>query len=178
MKKIILVILLAMPILAIAQNHFKGSNYIDVTAALTDQMTLMPSVGYGHDFSDWFSLNARYNYSMPGKTNEYRFYHHSLDIFPKFVIHNFDDAWGINLMVGISQSINSYSEIPRPNFNPHVYNVGYLVGLEYENIINNNIALYSSITNRGYFLDTRNRFELLYQVGVRLNFGIFSKFFN
>jgi len=173
MRKIILFIFIALCSVTYAQNHFKGAFYLDAGVGLSDQKAFEPSLGVGYNFSDRWSINSRYAYKMPSMTDRYRFFEHSLDIFAKYAVWQ-KNYFSLNLMGGFSQSINRYTELPRPSFSPKTYNLGYNAGAEFEYFINNNMAIFSAVNNRGYFLD-HTHLELTYSLGIRVDFSVFTK---
>lgn len=146
---------------------------MDAGVGISDQKSFEPSIGIGYNISDRLSVNGRYDYKMTSDNDRYRFFEHSLDIFAKYAVWQ-KNYFSLNLMGGFSQSINSYSEIRRPSFTPKVYNLGYNAGAEFEYFINNNMALFSSVNNRGYFLD-QTHIELTYSLGIRFDFSLFTK---
>jgi len=173
MRKLALFIFVAICSVTYSQNHFAGAFYLDGSVGISDQKAFAPSIGIGYNFSDRWSVNGRYAYKMPGFEDRYRFFEHSLDILAKYAVWQ-RNYFSVNLLGGFSQSINKYSELPRPSFSPKVYNLGYVAGVEVEYFINNNMALFSSANNRGYFLD-KSHLELTYQLGILVDFSVFSK---
>ncbi|HZK71129.1 MAG TPA: hypothetical protein VFD03_06380 [Clostridia bacterium] len=173
MRKLVLIIFVAICTVAYSQNHFAGAFYLDGSVGISDQKAFLPSIGIGYNFSDRWSVNGCYKYKSPSQADKYRFFEHSLDIFGKYAIFQ-KNYFSINLLAGFSQSINKYTELPRPSFSPKVYNIGYVAGVEAEYFINNNMALFSSVNNKGYFLDN-SHFELSYSLGIRVDFSVFSK---
>jgi hypothetical protein len=177
MKKVIMVIILVISAITIkAQNHFVKSMFFDVSAGLTDMLAIEPNIGAGYNLNEDFSLCGRYAYKTTSSFDKYRFTENSLDLYAKYVLYNCSDIFGINIFAGISQSINNLSLIPRPNFNPKVYNIGYIGGIEYEYFFNDKIAFFSSINSRAYYLD-HPHYEFSYQFGIRADLTVFSKYY-
>ena len=160
-------------IAAQSQNHFSGSYYFDGSLGISDQHAVFPSLGIGYNINDCFSINGEYTYKMTSAPDKYRFFEHSLDLLVKYSVYQ-KNYLSLNLLAGVSQSINKYSELPRPSFAPKIYNVGYVAGVEFEYFINSNMALFSVINNRGYFLD-KTHLELSYQIGIRFDISVFTK---
>lgn len=172
-KNILLVLLITICIATKAQNHFKNTWYGDAAVGLSDQKALEPSLGIGYNFNNWLSVNGRYAFKTPHQIDRYRFFEHSLDVFAKFTPLNYKETICLNILAGISQSYNKYSEIPRPTFEPKVYNLGYIGGMEIEYLYNNNFAIFVQANNRGYFLD-KTHLEITYQLGVRVDLSLFT----
>lgn len=173
MRKLVLFIFVAICSMTYSQNHFSGAWYVDVAGLYSDQKAIEPALGAGLNLNDRWSLNGRYSFSTPNHVDRYRFFEHNLDIYAKYSVYSMDYI-AINLMAGVSQSYNLYSEIPRPTFTPKTYNLGYVAGAELEYFISNNLALFTAVNNRCYFLDEKH-LELTYQVGLRIDFSIFTK---
>jgi len=170
---IIFTLLTIMYTIGKAQNHFKNTWYMDAAAGISDQKVIEPSVGVGYNINDWLSVNGRYSFKTPYEADRYRFFEHSLDIFAKFTVLNYNETICLNLLGGFTQSYNKYSEIPRPTFNPKVFNFGYVGGIEFEYLCNNNLAFFAQANNRGYFLDYQH-LELTYQIGARMDLSLFT----
>ena len=158
-----------------SQNHFTGTYYIDAAAGISDQSAVEPSLGGGYNFNDVFSVNTRYAFKTPAVEDQYRFFEHTLDIYAKYTVYNYREMICLNFFGGVSQSINKYSEMPRPTFTPRIYNVGHIVGVELEYLLNSNMTFFSSINNRGFYLDDKTHLEITYQIGVRVDYTLFSK---
>jgi hypothetical protein len=175
MKRIIIIMICVLfcSIKSYSQNHFPNSSYIEVLTGLSDQKAFEPNIGYGYNLSDVISLNARYSFKTISKTDQYRFSEHNLDLLCKYTAYNYKDLGGINVFAGATQSINKYSDLPRPTFSPKSYNVGYVVGCEIEYFLNNNMALFAGASNKGFFLD-KTHLEMNYSIGVRTDLSIFT----